>query len=119
VIKEKYEVERLQDEKNATAKGYRVPGHAGTFAIISTMSANFCSTCNRIRLTADGKMKNCLFAEKETDLLTPLRRGEDVVPLIHQNIRSKAKELGGQFTTDFEHLHPEEIHNRSMITIGG
>jgi cyclic pyranopterin phosphate synthase len=48
-----------------------------------------------------------------------LRRGEDVVPLIHQNIRSKAKELGGQFTTDFEHLHPEDIHNRSMITIGG
>jgi cyclic pyranopterin phosphate synthase len=64
-------------------------------------------------------MKNCLFAEKETDLLSVLRRGEDVVPLIHQNIRSKAKELGGQFTADFEHLHPEEIHNRSMITIGG
>jgi cyclic pyranopterin phosphate synthase len=118
-IKEKYEVERLQDEKHDTAKGFRVPGHLGTFAIISTMSANFCGDCNRIRLTADGKMKNCLFAEKETDLLTALRNGTDVVPLIHENIRSKAKELGGQFTTDFENLHPEEIHNRSMITIGG
>ena len=118
-VSEKYEVERLQDEKHDTAKGYRVPGHLGTFAIISTMSANFCGDCNRIRLTADGKMKNCLFAEKETDLLTALRSGIDVVPLIHQNIRGKAKELGGQFTTDFEHLHPEEIHNRSMITIGG
>jgi cyclic pyranopterin phosphate synthase len=118
-ISKKYEVERLQDEKHDTAKGYRVPGHMGTFAIISTMSANFCGDCNRIRLTADGKMKNCLFAEKETDLLTALRSGIDVIPLIHQNIRSKAKELGGQFTTDFEHLHPEEIHNRSMITIGG
>jgi cyclic pyranopterin phosphate synthase len=119
VIREKYEVTRLQDEKNDTAKGYQVAGHKGTFAIISTMSSNFCGDCNRIRLTADGKMKNCLFAEKETDLLSALRRGEDVVPLIHQNIRSKAKELGGQFTPDFEHLHPEEIHNRSMITIGG
>jgi cyclic pyranopterin phosphate synthase len=118
-VSEKYEVERLQDEKHDTAKGYRVPRHLGTFAIISTMSANFCGDCNRIRLTADGKMKNCLFAEKETDLLTALRSGIDVVPLIHQNIRGKAKELGGQFTTDFEHLHPEEIHNRSMITIGG
>ena len=118
-IAEKYDVERLQDEKHDTAKGYRVPGHKGTFAFVSTMSANFCSDCNRIRLTADGKMKNCLFAEKETDLLSPLRRGEDVVPLIHQNIRSKAKQLGGQFTADFEHLHPEDIHNRSMITIGG
>jgi len=118
-IAEKYDVERLQDEKHDTAKAYRVPGHKGTFAFVSTMSANFCSDCNRIRLTADGKMKNCLFAEKETDLLSPLRRGEDVVPLIHQNIHSKAKQLGGQFTADFEHLHPEDIHNRSMITIGG
>ena len=119
VIREKYDITRLQDEKHDTSKGYMVPGHLGTFAIISTMSANFCGDCNRMRLTADGKMKNCLFAEKETDLLSALRRGEDVVPLIHQNIHSKAKELGGQFTADFEHLHPEEIHNRSMITIGG
>ena len=119
VIRQKYNVERLQDEKHETAKGYKVPGHLGTFAIISTMSANFCADCNRMRLTADGKMKNCLFAEKETDLLTALRNGEDVIPLIHQNIRSKSKQLGGQFSTDFEHLHPEEIHNRSMITIGG
>ena len=119
VIKEKYEVVRLQDEKHDTAKGYMVPGHRGTFAIISTMSATFCSGCNRMRLTADGKMKNCLFSEKETDLLSALRRGEDVVPLIHQSVKAKAKELGGQFTADFEHLHAEDIHNRSMITIGG
>jgi len=118
-VKAKYEVIRLKDEKNATAKGFRVPGHAGTFAVISTMSANFCSSCNRIRLTADGKMKNCLFAEKETDLLGALRRGEELFPLINENIRSKAKELGGQFTTDFSHLQAEDIHNRSMITIGG
>lgn len=118
-IKIKYDVIRLQDEKNATAKGFRVPGHEGTFSVISTMSANFCSSCNRLRLTADGKMKNCLFAEKETDLLSALRNGEDIIPLIHQNIQSKAKELGGQFTTDFLHLHAEDIHNRSMITIGG
>lgn len=119
IIKEKYEVERLKDEKHDTAKGYFVPGHQGTFAIISTMSANFCTDCNRLRLTADGKMKNCLFAEKETDLLTALRKGEDVASLISQNIRNKAKQLGGQFSTDFERLRPEEIHNRSMITIGG
>lgn len=119
VIREKYKVERLHDEKHETGKGYRVSGHLGTFAFISTMTENFCADCNRIRLTADGKMKNCLFAEAETDLLTPLRNGEDVIPLIHRNIAAKAKELGGQFSTDFEHLHPEEIHNRSMITIGG
>jgi cyclic pyranopterin phosphate synthase len=62
VIQEKYAITRLQDEKHDTSKGYKVPGHQGTFAIISTMSANFCGDCNRMRLTADGKMKNCLFA---------------------------------------------------------
>jgi len=119
VIEKKYEIVRLQDEKHDTAKGYKVSGHEGTFAIISTMSENFCSDCNRMRLTADGKMKNCLFSEKETDLLSALRKGEDVVLLIHKSIQSKAKELGGQFTVDFQHLHAEDIHNRSMITIGG
>jgi cyclic pyranopterin phosphate synthase len=119
VIEEKYEVVRLEDQKHDTAKGYKVPGHPGTFSIISTMSANFCGDCNRMRLTADGKMKSCLFAEKETDLLTALRNGKDVTSLIHHNIRSKAKELGGQFTTDFGSLNADDIHNRSMITIGG
>lgn len=119
VIEEKYEIVRLQDEKHDTAKGYRVPGYQGTFSVISTMSSNFCGDCNRMRLTADGKIKNCLFSKEETDLLTAFRKGEDVISLIHQSIQSKAKELGGQFTTDFEHLHAEDINNRSMITIGG
>ena len=119
VVKEKYDVLGLEGEKNDTAKKYVIPGHAGTFAVISTMTAPFCSGCNRMRLTADGKMKNCLFSKKETDLLGAFRKGENILPLIHQSIGSKAKELGGQFTTDFEHIHAEDIHNRSMITIGG
>ena len=118
-IKTKYDIIRLQDDQHATAKGFCVPGHAGTFSVISTMSANFCGNCNRLRLTADGKMKNCLFAENETDLLSALRNGDDIIPLIHKNIYSKAKELGGQFTADFSQLHAEDIHNRSMISIGG
>lgn len=119
VIAEKYLFIRLQDEKHDTAKKYAVPGHAGTFAVISTMSENFCGDCNRMRLTADGKLKNCLFSRSETDLLTALRAGNDVVPLIHQNIQRKAKELGGQFSNDFAHIDASEISNRSMITIGG
>lgn len=115
----KYPIERLQGEPNDTAKKFVVPGHAGTFAVISTMSANFCGSCNRIRLTADGKLKNCLFSQHETDLLTALRSGQDILPLIRDNIKAKAKEYGGQFHRDFENIHPEDIHNRSMITIGG
>jgi len=119
VVESKYEVVRLHDDQHDTAKKYTVPGHAGTFAVISTMTSPFCSGCNRMRLTADGKMKNCLFSKEETDLLTAFRKGENILPLIQQSISSKAKELGGQFTADFEHVHAEDIHNRSMITIGG
>jgi GTP 3',8-cyclase len=119
VIGERYDILPLAAVAHDTAKKYIVPGHAGSFAVISTMSANFCDSCNRIRLTADGKLKNCLFAENETDLLTPFRQGADLLPLIQANIKLKARELGGQFTADFEKIHAEDIHNRSMITIGG
>ncbi len=119
IIEQQYAFVPLKNDVHDTAKVYTVAGHKGTFAVISTMSAPFCNGCNRMRLTADGKMKNCLFSGEETDLLSALRKDEDVTTLIKQSILNKAKELGGQFTSDFEHIHPEDIHNRSMITIGG
>ncbi|MFZ1714694.1 MAG: GTP 3',8-cyclase MoaA [Saprospiraceae bacterium] len=118
-IHTRYNIEALHNGFHDTDKKFRAVGHQGTFAVISTMSAPFCEGCNRIRLTADGKIKNCLFSKGETDLLTALRKGEDIVPLIHQNIKAKAKALGGQFEGDVKEVHAEEIHNRSMITIGG
>ena len=60
-----------------------------------------------------------LFSTSETDLLTPFRNGEDIIPLIHQNIKSKEKELGGQFTTATDKIETNKLENRSMITIGG
>ncbi len=114
-----YSYSPLHGDKHDTSKKYSIPGHAGTFAVISTMSAPFCSTCNRMRLTADGKMKNCLFSKEETDLLSALRKGEDLLPLIHQCIGMKAESLGGQFDHHYRRLNAETIHNRSMITIGG
>lgn len=118
-VEKKYSFIPLKAKKNDTAKAFIVPGHQGTFAVISTMSAPFCSTCNRMRLTADGHLKNCLFSREETDLLSALRNNEDVVPLIHRSVGNKAKELGGQFSGLFENVEAEKIHNRSMITIGG
>lgn len=118
-VSDTYDALPLDREKHDTAKKYIVPGHQGTFAVISTMSAPFCGDCNRMRLTADGKMKNCLFSTSETDLLTPFRNGENVVPLIYQSILDKKKALGGQFTTDMEKIETEKLENRSMITIGG
>jgi len=109
----------VDSSPNDTAKSFMIPGHEGSFAIISTMTAPFCSTCNRMRLTADGKLKNCLFSDGETDLLTALRKNEDVLSLIKASIWSKKKELGGQLITDFENIDADLIKNRSMITIGG
>jgi GTP 3',8-cyclase len=118
-ISKQYEFLPVKGEAHDTAKHFTVPGHAGSFAVISTMSEPFCSSCNRMRLTADGKLKNCLFSSGETDLLSPLRNGEDILPLIHQTIREKAKQLGGQFSGTFEKLDAAAIQNRSMISIGG
>lgn len=118
-ISRKYKPIALPGDVHDTAKKYKIEGHLGTFAVISTMSSPFCAGCNRIRLTADGKMKNCLFSKEETDLLSALRGGQDVLALIKNSIASKAKELGGQFTKDFEKIHTEDLQNRSMISIGG
>jgi len=118
-IQSKYSITKLEDAPNDTSKKYTVPGYAGSFAVISTLSAPFCTSCNRMRLTADGKMKNCLFSKSETDLLSALRNGQDIEALIRKNIIDKEAERGGQFLSDFEHLHSEEMTNRSMIAIGG
>lgn len=118
-IKKDFTVVPVIGKPHDTAKSYMIPGHSGSFAIISTMTAPFCGTCNRMRLTADGKLKNCLFSDGETDLLTALRNNEEVLPLIQAAIWSKKKELGGQFNTHFKDLDAESLHNRSMITIGG
>lgn len=119
VASSEFDILPLEREIHETAKKYTVPGYQGTFAVISTMSAPFCGDCNRLRLTADGKMKNCLFSQTETDLLTPFRNGEDILPYIHQSILDKKKSLGGQFTTDMDKIETSKLENRSMITIGG
>lgn len=111
-IEAEYEVMKIEDKAHDTTKNYQVKGFNGKFGIISTMTAPFCSDCNRMRLTADGKMKNCLFSRDETDILGAYRNQEDILPLIASCLQSKKAERGGQF--DFEH-----IENRSMIRIGG
>lgn len=119
LVKSQFEVIKLEDKKHDTAKKYQVPGFVGTFAFITTMSEHFCGDCNRLRLTADGKIKNCLFGKEELDLLGALRRGEEVVPLIQQSVYRKHAALGGQFSPDYLKAIPEAIENRSMIKIGG
>jgi len=119
VINTRYpEVVKLEDHPNDTTKKYQVSGHAGTFAVISTMSEPFCSGCNRLRLTSDGKLRNCLFSKTESDLLTPLREGKPIDEIIRQCLAGKHFKLGGNSGTSWG-LEETESSKRTMMGIGG
>lgn len=110
---------RLKDAENDTAKNYKIAGYKGEFAIISSVTNPFCDSCNRIRLLADGKLKNCLFSTQETDLLKLLRAGQPIEPIIEKVIQSKMKKRSGmESLADFQHSNSHG-KNRSMTTIGG
>ena len=112
-------VERIKDAENDTSKNYRIKGYKGSFAIISSVTNPFCDSCNRLRLTADGKLKNCLFSASESDLLTAFREGKSIEPIIQKAVLGKFKIRGGMDT--LEKLKRPDLHskNRSMITNGG
>jgi len=113
------ELERLQDAPNDTSKNYKIKGYKGSFAIISSVTNPFCDSCNRLRLTANGQLKNCLFSSSESDLLTTLREGKPIEPVIQKAVLGKFKIRGGMDT--LEKLQKPQLHtqNRSMTTIGG
>jgi len=104
---------------NSTSKNFRITGYKGDFGIISTLTNPFCDTCNRIRLTADGKVKNCLFSSDEADILTALRNGKAIEPLIQQIIKSKKETRAGIESFTEENGAIIFKKNRSMTTIGG
>lgn len=113
------QIQKLEDEKNFTSRNYKIKDFQGDFGIISSITNPFCDSCNRIRLTADGKIKNCLFSNSETDLLTPFRNGESIMNLIEAAIQSKKKVRAGMATIDEMNDPAKHFDNRSMIAIGG
>lgn len=74
---------------NGPATYFEFPDARGTVGVITPMSHNYCERCNRMRLTASGRLRPCLFGTIETDLREPLRRGEPLVPLIEETLRIK------------------------------
>ncbi|KAG7099709.1 hypothetical protein E1B28_001527 [Marasmius oreades] len=108
-------VARISDEVNDTARSWKVPGYSGSFGFISSMSDHFCSSCNRLRITADGQIKVCLFDDKEVSLRDALRNGAtdgSLMQIIGQAVFGKQE----------KHVQMEDINvttNRPMILIGG
>ena len=74
---------------NGPATYYRFPRAPGTVGVITPMSHNYCDRCNRMRLTASGQLRPCLFGDIETNLRDPLRAGQDLRPLIEETLRIK------------------------------
>lgn len=93
------------------ANYFRLPGHAGTIGFISSMSDHFCGECNRLRLTADGRLKSCLFSDDEVDAAAPVRARDEVGTLAA--IRTS---LGGKTFDKRRVLRP---NLRGMSQIGG
>ena len=112
-------LEKLEDEKNFTAREFKIKNYLGSFGIISSITNPFCDGCNRIRLTANGKIKNCLFSNSETDLLTPYRNGEAIENSIASAIKKKKKVRAGMTTIEDVDNPVLNQDNRSMIAIGG
>jgi GTP 3',8-cyclase len=74
---------------NGPATYFRYPNARGTVGVITPMSHNYCDRCNRMRLTADGHLRPCLFGEIQTNLRDALRRGEPIEPLIRHTLSIK------------------------------
>lgn len=112
-------LEKLVDEQNFTAREFKIKNFLGSFGIISSITNPFCDGCNRIRLTANGKIKNCLFSNIETDILTPYRNGAPIEMVIANAIKNKKKIRAGMTTIADVDNPALNQDNRSMIAIGG
>ncbi len=112
------DIEPLAGHVNDTAKNFKIKAYKGSFGIIASVTNPFCDGCNRLRLTADGKLKNCLFSNEETDLLTPFRLAEPIEDLIRLSVAAKHEKRGGVDGFSDQNIALFEA-NRNMTSIGG
>jgi GTP 3',8-cyclase len=85
-------LQELPAKASSTARRFRFADGAGELGFVNPVSEPFCSSCDRIRLTADGQLRTCLFSRREWDLKTPMREGatdSDLVDLIRFAVRHK------------------------------
>jgi len=100
---------------SAPAEAFLVDGGPARVGVIASVTRPFCGTCDRVRLTADGQVRNCLFARSESDLRGPLRAGADDAELAAAWRRAVAAKLPGHGINDPSFLQPD----RPMSAIGG
>ncbi|XP_019631081.1 PREDICTED: molybdenum cofactor biosynthesis protein 1-like isoform X1 [Branchiostoma belcheri] len=107
------DLEKMRDGPNDTSKAYRVPGFRGQMGFVTSMSEHFCGSCNRLRITADGNLKVCLFGNSEVSLRDTLRARtseEELLKIIGAAVGRKKKQHAGMFNI-------AKMKNRPMILI--
>jgi len=105
-------------DKNSTSNTWKLENRSAKFGFISSVSESFCSNCNRLRITAEGKLRPCLHSSREYDIRELLRNGgsnDDILDLIRLGLKEKWKEHPD--FTKLSYLPP--IDDREMIRIGG
>ena len=100
---------------SAPAETFLVDGGPARVGVIASVTRPFCGTCDRVRLTADGQVRNCLFARTESDLRGPMRDGASDADLAERWLAAVAGKLPGHGINDPSFLQPD----RPMSAIGG
>lgn len=118
-LKERFiDIEKVSDPENSTAFHYRIPGYKGSIGIIAAFSRTFCGTCNRLRVTAQGVLKTCLYDDGVLNIKHLLRAG-----MAEEQVKQKLLECFSQRAKDgFEAEARRKDHqpaHESMSTIGG
>ena len=118
IIEAKYgSLQRCTDDPNSTSKTYQVPGHVGKIGFITSMTHNFCGSCDRIRLLSTGEFKICLFDNRTLNLKTLLRENctdREIMEAISAHLKLKHAAHAGK---TLEELASSQ--NNDMVKIGG
>jgi len=115
-IQSQYRLEKLPDEPHSTAYTYRVPGFAGDVGVIAAFSRTFCGTCNRIRVTAQGMLKTCLYDDGVLDLKSLLRSGIPDDQIRMELVKAFRQRPKDGFEAERKRA---KVVTESMSTIGG
>jgi molybdenum cofactor biosynthesis protein A len=110
-------LQKIADPSNATASHFKVPGYAGTLGIIAAYSRTFCGTCNRLRITAQGMLKTCLYDDGVLDIRALLRSSASDEALRAALMHAFRNRSASGF--EAEQRRSEHPVHESMSTIGG
>ena len=111
-------IHKINDPENSTAFHYKIPGYKGTIGIIAAFSRTFCGSCNRIRVTAQGVLKTCLYDDGVLDIKQGLRSGLSDEQITHQLLHAFSQRAKDGFQAEKNRKNHLPAYE-SMSTIGG